>query len=148
MNNQMAERQSLQWQRGFTLLEIMIVVVIIGVIASIAIVNFVSVGEGAKIDLARTFVKGSLSSAIQMYQLNNNTYPNSLDALLNRPSDASNWRGPYLKEAAIDPWGEPYQLRVPGTHNTSGFDVWSKGPDKQDGSGDDIGNWNSATGNP
>jgi len=132
-------------QRGFTLLEIMIVVVIIGVIAGFAIVNFVGQGEGAKKDLAQAFVDGGLSTAIQAYQLNNNSYPPSLDALVNKPSDATNWRGPYLTKPAIDPWGELYQYRSPGSHNTTRFDVWSKGPDKQDGTGDDIGNWSSAT---
>ena len=133
-------------QRGFTLLEIMIVVVIIGIIAGFAIVNLVGTSEGAKMDLARAFVKGSLSTQITLYQLHNNSYPTSVEALVNKPSDATNWRGPYLNEIPRDPWGEVYQIRVPGTHNTSRFDVYSKGPDKQDGSGDDIGNWSDTSG--
>jgi general secretion pathway protein G len=133
-------------QRGFTLLEIMIVVVIIGIIASFAIVNLIGTSEGAKVDLARAFVKGSLSTQITLYQLHNNSYPTTVEALVNRPSDATGWRGPYLNEVPKDPWGELYVIRVPGTHNTGRFDVFSKGPDKQEGSGDDIGNWSDGTG--
>ena len=130
---------------GFTLLEIMIVVVIIGIIAGFAIVNFVGAGESAKIDLARSFVKGALATQVTIYQMHNNAYPSSVEALVNKPSDASNWRGPYLQEIPKDPWGEVYQIRVPGTHNPSGFDLYSKGPDKQDGTADDIGNWATST---
>jgi|ERR1051326_423158 general secretion pathway protein G len=129
------------FQSGFTLLEIMIVVVIIGVIASFAIVNLMNASEGAKIKLASGFVKGSLKSQISLYQLNCNAYPNSLNDLVTKPSDANGWRGPYLDEYPKDPWGEPYQYKYPGTHNPNSFDVYSKGPDKVDGTADDIGNW-------
>ena len=132
-------------QGGFTLLEIMIVVVIIGIIAGFAIVNLVGTSEGAKIDLARSFVKGALSTQVTLYQMHNNAYPSSVEALVSKPSDATNWRGPYLNEIPKDPWGEVYQIRVPGSHNASGFDLYSKGPDKADGTADDIGNWASTT---
>src|ERR1043166_2658548 len=128
-------------QSGFTLLEIMIVVVIIGVIAGFAIVNLMGTAEKTKIDLARGFVKGQLKTQIITYQLHCSSFPNSLNDLVTRPSDASGWHGPYLDEYPKDPWGEPYQYKYPGSHNPNSFDVYSKGPDKADGTGDDIGNW-------
>ena len=60
------------------------------------------------------------------------------------PATTSKWRGPYIKLLRTDPWDEPYQYRVPGTHHPNGFDIWSRGADKADGGegkGADIGNW-------
>lgn len=143
------KRDTLQIRRGqsgFTLLEIMLVVVIIGIIAGFAIVNLMGTGEKAKKDLALGFVKGSLKTQISLYQLHCNSWPNSLNDLVTKPADANGWHGPYLDEFPKDPWDQPYQYRVPGTHNPNTFDVWSKGPDKTDGTADDIGNWADTTG--
>jgi general secretion pathway protein G len=132
-------------QSGFTLLEIMLVVVIIGIIAGLAIMNLVGTSEKAKEDLARSQIKGPLKTSISLYQLHTGSWPSGLNDLLTRPGNVPNWRGPYVEEVPRDPWGEEYQYRAPGSRNPSGFDLWSKGPDKQDGSADDIGNWAAAT---
>jgi general secretion pathway protein G len=74
-----------------------------------------------------------------------------LQALLTPPSSkADRWHGPYIEgnNVPIDPWGEPYQYEYPGKHNKAGYDLWSKGPDKQSGTADDIGNWDSAASTP
>jgi general secretion pathway protein G len=145
MKNNKMKSSLRKYQAGFTLLEIMIVVIIIGIIAGFAIVNLVGTTEDAKIKLARSMVKGSLATQVSIYQLHNNSYPPNIEALVTRPSDAPNWRGPYLNEIPKDPWGEIYQYRAPGAHNTSSFDLYSKGPDKTDGTADDIGNWSETS---
>ena len=122
----------------------MLVVVIIGLLAGFLIFNLAGTGEKAKIDIATSMCKGTLSTAIEMYHLHTGSYPTSdqwPQALLTRPSDAQGWHGPYLNETAMDPWNKPYQYKFPGVHNPSRFDVYSMGPDKTDGTPDDIGNW-------
>lgn len=141
----MNRKRNVQFQKGFTLLEIMLVVVIIGLLAGLLIYNLAGTSDQARIDIARSACKGPLATAIGLYQLHTGSYPSSLEDLITKPADASNWRGPYLKEKPIDPWNEPYQYRYPGTHNPSGFDVYSKGLDKMDGTADDIGNWSEST---
>jgi len=81
-------------------------------------------------------------------------YPSTsegLQALITVPAgNADRWRGPYImvkgdqNKILLDPWGNPYQYRYPGIHNTTGYDLWSKGPDGRDGTADDIGNWPEA----
>ncbi len=80
-----------------------------------------------------------LKTALNVYQLDIGSYPKGLDALRVPPADLppGKWYGPYLeKDVPLDPWGKPYQYRVPGVHNTDSFDVWTVGPD-----GKPIGNW-------
>jgi len=91
---------------------------------------------------------------LNAYKINLGSFPTSaegLEALVREPENkADQWRGPYLNETTLplDPWKEPYQYRCPGQHNKSGYDLWSKGPDKQDGTADDIGNWKAETATP
>jgi general secretion pathway protein G len=87
-------------------------------------------------------------SAIQMYRLDTRQYPSDLEELITKPSDAAlanRWGGPYMDKIAKDPWENDYRFAAPGKHNADSFDVWSVGPDGQDGSADDIGNWESST---
>jgi general secretion pathway protein G len=90
-----------------------------------------------------------LEQAINMYKTTVASNPNTLDELISRPSDqrmAAKWSGPYLpaNKDLIDPWGNPYKFNPKGTKSGVGFDVYSLGPDGQDGSDDDIGNWTGA----
>jgi len=132
--------------RGFTLLELMVVVVIIGVLAALIAPQVLSrVGEAkgtaAKSDIA------SVMNALKMYKLDNGRYPTSeqgLDALVNKPTTgpvSSNWK-PELDKLKADPWGNPYQYANPGTHGE--IDVFSYGADGQpggEGNDADIGSW-------
>lgn len=148
MRDKETKHQKRRYQGGFTLLEIMLVVVIIGLLAGLLIYNLGGTREAAYEDIARSMCKGTLSTAIETYYLHNSVYPPSIDALVTRPSDAANWRGPYLKEMPVDPWKRPYQYKTPGTHNPSSFDVYSMGKDGADGTGDDIGNWSTTPATP
>jgi general secretion pathway protein G len=139
-------------RRGFTLLEILVVLAILGLLATLAITNLDTMFDGAKKDTAEMFVKQSLRVPLQAYSMHMGGYPTTaegLQVLVTAPANKSgNWRGPYVKDDGgipLDPWKEPYQYRNPGVKNKTGYDLWSKGPDKADGTADDIGNWSSSS---
>ena len=127
---------------GFTLIELLVVVVIIVALAGMVVPRLWPVTDEAK----RSIAKGDLASiglALKMFRLQCDRFPTTdegLNALLMAPGSLPAWRGPYLEKRPIDPWKRPYQYRCPGTHNASGFDVWSLGPDEQKAD-DDINNW-------
>ncbi|PTX91639.1 type II secretion system major pseudopilin GspG [Opitutus sp. ER46] len=131
--------------RGFTMLEIMVVLAIIGLLTGLGISQVNKMLDNARVDTATLFVNTSVKVPLMSYRMHMGDYPSTqegLQALLTPPSSrAGMWRGPYVERMSLDPWGEPYQYAAPGTHNKDGYDVWSKGPDKQSGTEDDIGNW-------
>ncbi|MFA5265046.1 MAG: type II secretion system major pseudopilin GspG [Opitutaceae bacterium] len=137
--------------RAFTLLEILVVLAIIGMLVGLGVTNLDKIFGGAQVDIARTFVGASMKMPLTAYRMDMGDYPSTaegLKALCTAPSGkADRWRGPYVTDGRIpdDPWKEAYQYRYPGQRNKSGYDLWSKGPDKQDGTADDIGNWASDT---
>ena len=136
-------------RRGFTLIEILVVIAIITFLAGLTIANVGKLFGGSQIDIAKLFVSQSIKTPLVTYRLHMGGYPTTdegLAALNTAPANKSDrWRGPYLAEGTklplLDPWGEPNQYRYPGVHNKDGYDMWSKGPDKTDGTDDDIGNW-------
>jgi general secretion pathway protein G len=142
------KRRSLQKRpAGFTLLEIMVVVIIIGVLAATIIPQFMGTTHDAKVSAAKADV-AQLENALERFNLHMDRYPTmdeGLKVLVEAPAgEDKKWRGPYIKLLRPDPWGNPYQYRVPGMHHTSTFDVWSRGADGQDGGegpNADIGNW-------
>ena len=130
---------------GFTLIEVLLVLVILVVLAAIAVPMYSGIGEGANKKAAATQVS-LFKSAIDAYQITVTQLPTSLDDLIKPPSDAraaKHWDGPYVEtnKVFVDPWNNPYQYTAKGTHNQGSFDVWSFGPDGQNGTDDDIGNW-------
>jgi general secretion pathway protein G len=130
---------------GFTLMEVLLVLVILVVLASMAVQMFA--GTQAKADQnAAAAQVGLYKSAIEMFKFDTKQYPEDMESLTSEPSDskmADRWSGPYMDKVAVDPWDNEYKLAAPGKHNTDGFDVWSMGPDGQDGTDDDIGNWDN-----
>lgn len=131
---------------GFTLVEILLVVTIIGILAALVIPKIAGRSEDARIKAAYSDVHGGIKSTIGMYEVDTGTYPKTLQDLIQQPSDVRNWKGPYLDPPSlpIDPWGHPYVYTYPGRHNSSGYDLYSLGPSGQDGAPDNIGNWQSA----
>lgn len=138
-------------RRGFTLLEILVVLAIIGLLAGLAITNVDKIFGGAQQSTVQLFVRESMKTSLTTYRIHMGDYPSSaegLQALVTRPATKSDrWFGPYIDGGKIplDPWGEPYQYAYPGTRNKSSYDLWSKGPDRQPGTDDDIGNWDAGT---
>ncbi|HAV62768.1 MAG TPA: type II secretion system protein GspG [Verrucomicrobiales bacterium] len=132
---------------AFTLIEIMVVVVILGVLAATIIPQFRGTTTDAKISTAKSNI-AELESALERFYIHLDRHPTTeegLQALVTAPSaDKDNWRGPYIKVLRPDPWGVPFQYRNPGTHGAGAFDLWSRGADKADGGegeASDIGNW-------
>jgi general secretion pathway protein G len=136
-------------ERGFTLIEIMVVVVIIGLLAAVIVPSVVDKVDQARVAKAKQDIT-SLETALTMYRLDNSRYPTTdqgLSALSTQPTDPSirHWRpGGYIKRISKDPWGNDYQYVYPGTHGSE-YDLFSLGADNQpggEGTDADVGNWN------
>jgi len=114
---------------AFTLVELLLVLVILGILAAIVIPRFAGRSEQAKEQAAVTQIS-SFSTALNNFEVDNAYYPKSLGDLLAQPRDAQNWHGPYLQTDVIpkDPWGNDYVYKAPGSHNPSSFDISSSGP--------------------
>lgn len=135
-------------QKGFTLIEIMVVVVILGILAALVVPQVMSRPDQAKVTVAQGDIK-AIAAALDMYRLDNHVYPSTqqgLEALVKKPSGmpaAKNWnKDGYLKRLPVDPWGNPYQYLAPGSQGP--FDLYSLGADGKEGGSEnaaDIGNW-------
>ncbi|MDQ8193370.1 type II secretion system major pseudopilin GspG [Coraliomargarita sp. SDUM461004] len=141
--------QSSHRNSGFSLLEILIAIALVALLASVALNQLTGIFGDNQEEAARLFVNSNSELALTRYRLDVGNFPTTeqgLAALMQAPAGKEQrWKGPYIKEAPIDPWGQPYQYRFPGTRNISGsrsFDIWSLGADGVE-SGDDIGNWTS-----
>ena len=126
--------------RGFTLIELMVVVIIIAALAGMVLPRLMPATDAAKSKIAKADL-ANIGVALKLYRLHNDRYPPSL-AVLTQPSTSSDWKEPYLERNPIDPWGHPYVYEYPSKHNNAvGFDLSSDGADSQRGTSDDITNW-------
>jgi general secretion pathway protein G len=132
---------------AFTLIEIMVVVIIIGILAVTIIPQFIGTTHDAKVSSAKAHI-GELENAVERFNVQMDRYPTmeeGLKALTDAPADAQGkWRGPYIKQLRNDPWDHPYLYKTPGTRHPTSFDIWSQGADGADGGEGkdaDIGNW-------
>ncbi|MDX1626811.1 MAG: type II secretion system major pseudopilin GspG [Wenzhouxiangellaceae bacterium] len=128
--------------QGFSLIELLVVLVILGLIATLVVPNIIGRSESAKHKIAETQVD-RLSMAVETFYLDTGQVPNDLRDLVQEPSNVSNWNGEYVKSSSLnDPWGNPYEYRAPGQHGA--FDIWSYGKDGAPGGEDsaaDITSW-------
>jgi len=130
---------------GFTLIEIMLVVIIIGALAAMVVPRLSGRSEQAKIAIAKADIEANLATPLKLYELDNGNFPTTnqgLEALVRKPNSSpipQNWNGPYIERQPIDPWGNPYVYTSPGEHRMD-YDLYSKGNDQND-DGDDIVNW-------
>jgi general secretion pathway protein G len=126
---------------GFTLVEMLLVVTIIGILAALVIPRIVGRSEQARVTAAQTDINAGIKSALGQYEVDNGFYPRSLQDLIVQPSNAKNWHGPYLDKLPVDPWNNPYIYYFPGKHTPNGYDLLSVGPDGKEGTDDDIVSW-------
>lgn len=131
-------------REGFTLVEMLLVLVILATLAAIVVPKFTGRTEQAKVTAARTQI-ANFETVLDAFEVDNGYYPkgsDGLEDLVTKPTNAQDWRGPYLKQGIPnDPWGNPYIYECPGKHNETGYDLMSMGPDGRVGGDDDITNW-------
>ena len=140
-------KKAFQWNsRGFTLMEIMLVVVIIGILAAAVLPRLAKQVPFVQKKRATSDIT-TLENIMETYYMQNGDYPTTdqgIKALKEKPSSPptpKNWNGPYVKTIPVDPWGHEYKYKCPGEHNPDDYDLWSVGKDGQDGTDDDITNW-------
>ena len=140
---------------GFTLIELLAVMVILVILAGLAATRILPQTEKAKRDAARADIEANLALALDLYALENGSYPTTeqgLEALRTQPTTPpvpEKWKGPYLKKGSPkDPWGRPYQYRFPGEFNKEDYDLYSYGPNGVEGGEDDITNWEAQKESP
>jgi len=128
--------------RGFTLVELLLVLVILAIIAGLVLPNIIGRAEKAKAKAASSQIT-RLSMSVETYYLDTGDTPQSLEDLVKEPGTVNGWNGPYVKESLLkDPWGREYHYRNPGEHGE--FDIFSYGADGQqggDGNNADINSW-------
>jgi len=125
---------------AFTLIELMLVVVIIGLLASMVVPRLTGKAEKARLSAAKTEVESNIPSAIDLFEMDAGRLPETLNELCEKPADAVKWDGPYIKKAPLDPWGHEYLYVCPGQHSND-YDLSSAGKDGQPNTADDISNW-------
>lgn len=130
---------------GFTLIELMLVLVILATLTAIVLPKFTGRSQQAKITAAKTQI-AQLEVALDAFEIDVSRYPTTaetLRALVDKPaSDSEGWQQPYLRrDVPKDPWGSDYVYRYPGQYNKHGYDLYSLGPDRKLGGDDDITNW-------
>lgn len=129
-------------QRGFTLVELLLVLVILALIAGLVLPGIIGKAESAKAKAASSQIS-RISMSVETFYLDTGNTPGSLDELVNHPPGVAGWNGPYIKNSLLkDPWGQPYMYSVPGEHGD--FDIESLGADRQrggEGKNADISSW-------
>lgn len=129
-------------QRAFTLIELMLVIVIIGILVAMVAPRLAGKSEKARIVAAQGQIS-SLGASLDMFELDMGRFPTSeegLQALVTAPAASTQWKGKYIREIPKDPWARPYQYKSPGMNNKEDYDLFSLGPDGVEGA-DDVTNW-------
>jgi len=137
-----ASRHAVFPNRGFTLVELLLVLMILALIGGLVLPGLIGRAEGAKVKAAASQIS-RLSMAVESYYLDTGQTPEALQQLVENPGNTGGWNGPYVKPSSLkDPWGRPYEYKFPGEHGE--FDIYSFGADGQpggEGKNADINSW-------
>jgi general secretion pathway protein G len=142
MRTKITRPQNSSRLQGFTLVEMLLVLVILATLAAIVYPKVAGRSEQARVTAAQTQI-GNFKTALNAFEVDNGYFPkgkNGLVDLVQKPQDAPNWHGPYLDTLPKDPWGGDYLYENPGRHNANSYDISSAGPPGKDTV---IGNWNA-----
>lgn len=127
---------------GFTLVELMLVMMILVALAAVVVPKFSGRSKQAK-ETQAVMQINSFKTALDAFEVDNGYYPEGDDGLwdlVEQPEDADNWHQ-LMEDVPLDPWGEEYIYEYPGKYNENGYDLWSMGPDRREGTEDDVTNW-------
>jgi general secretion pathway protein G len=127
---------------GFTLIELMLVVIIIGALVAMVMPRLTGRSEQARIAACKADIQANIATALKLYELDNGSFPRTeegLSALLDESGSAVNWNGPYIEKKPVDPWGREYKYKSPGEHRVD-YDLYSLGKDGVENE-DDVRNW-------
>ena len=137
------KRREQMRKSGFTLVELMLVVIIIGILVAMVAPRMAGRSEQARIAVAQADVDLNIATGLKLYEVDNGAFPatdEGLNALFQAPPSAKKWKGPYLEKKPLDPWGNAYEYKCPGVHRSYGYDLYSLGKDGVE-SDDDVVNW-------
>ncbi len=130
-------------KNAYTMIEILLVVIIIGALASMVVPRLTGRSEKTRRAAAKAEIDANIATALKLYELDTGFLPATqpgLAVLWERPADAPNWNGPYLNKEPVDPWGRAYKYVSPGVHRPHDYDLYSLGRDGTQ-SADDVTNW-------
>jgi general secretion pathway protein G len=136
MKINLAKRHAPLAQSAFTLIELLLVLVILGILAAIVVPKFSGVSANAQKKAAATQIS-TFATSIDMFEVDNGHYPKNLNDLMVQPRDSQNWHQ-YMESIPVDPWQHPYIYVFPGKHHPNSYDLSSMGPDGKQGGDDDI----------
>ena len=140
-----SDHEKISAKRAFTLMEVLLAIALISMLAFLVVGNLGKFMTDSQTNIAKSMVSDAFAVPMMSFKLSVGRYPTTeegVKALETAPDSlGERWKGPYVRNLPLDPWGNPFQYRFPAQKSKDGYDLWSNGPDGQPDTEDDIGNW-------